>query len=428
MPNHSLLEEIKSKKIKFNGVSSDSRSIKKGNIFFAIPGNEIDGSRFINQAIKKGAAAIVVPSYSKKRYPKNTTVIKVKDIRKSLSLLAFEINKNNIETKIAITGTNGKTSVAYFLSYLLRISGKSVATIGTLGNSVLKRNKYNLTSPEPIDLSKQLKKIGQKKIKYLVMEASSHGLHQSRFYGMNFDVCALTNISHDHLDYHKTINNYIKSKMILFKDYIHKDSKLIINSKTKYIKKIRSILKKNKSVRPLYFQANLIGFDPRKLAKSSLNCPSVLGRMEYVGRTKTGGKVYVDFAHTPDALKNSIVESKKLETSNVHVLFGCGGNRDRKKRPLMGKIASKYADKATVTDDNPRYENPARIREEVIGNLKNISEIGNRKLAIKKAISELKRGDLLLIAGKGHEKFQSIMGKNFPFDDVKIAEKYLQKK
>ena len=158
MPNHSLLEEIKSKKIKFNGVSSDSRSIKKGNIFFAIPGNEIDGSRFINQAIKKGAAAIVVPSYSKKRYPKNTTVIKAKDIRKSLSLLAFEINKNNIETKIAITGTNGKTSVAYFLSYLLRISGKSVATIGTLGNSVLKRNKYNLTSPEPIDLSKQLKK------------------------------------------------------------------------------------------------------------------------------------------------------------------------------------------------------------------------------------------------------------------------------
>ena len=171
MPNHSLLEEIKSKKIKFNGVSSDSRSIKKGNIFFAIPGNEIDGSRFINQAIKKGAAAIVVPSYSKERYPKNTTVIKAKDIRKSLSLLAFEINKNNIETKIAITGTNGKTSVAYFLSYLLRISGKSVATIGTLGNSVLKRNKYNLTSPEPIDLSKQLKKIGQKKIKNLVMEA-----------------------------------------------------------------------------------------------------------------------------------------------------------------------------------------------------------------------------------------------------------------
>ena len=150
--------------------------------------------------------------------------------------------------------------------------------------------------------------------------------------------------------------------------------------------------------------------------------------MEYVGRTKTGGKVYVDFAHTPDALKNSIVESKKLKTSNVHVLFGCGGNRDRKKRPQMGKIASKYADKATVTDDNPRYENPARIREEVIGNLKNISEIGNRKLAIKKAISELKKGDLLLIAGKGHEKFQSIMGKNIPFDDVKIAKKYLQKK
>ena len=150
--------------------------------------------------------------------------------------------------------------------------------------------------------------------------------------------------------------------------------------------------------------------------------------MEYVGRTKTGGKVYVDFAHTPDALKNALIEGGNLCKSELYVVFGCGGNRDRKKRPLMGKIASKYADKATVTDDNPRYENPARIRKEVIGNLKNISEIGNRKLAIKEAISELKRGDLLLIAGKGHEKFQSIMGKNFPFDDVKIAKKYLQKK
>ena len=244
MPNHSLLEEIKSKKIKFNGISSDSRSLKKGNIFFAIPGNDTDGSKFINQAIKKGAAAIVVPSISKRKYHKNTKVLKVNNIRKSLSLLAFEINKNNIETKIAITGTNGKTSVAYFLSYLLRVSGKNVATIGTLGNSALKRNKYNLTSPEPIYLSKQLKKLDQKKIKYLIMEASSHGLHQSRFYGMKFDVCALTNISHDHLDYHKNINNYIKSKMILFKEYIHNDSKLIINSNTKYIKKIRSILKK----------------------------------------------------------------------------------------------------------------------------------------------------------------------------------------
>ena len=206
MPNNSLLEELKSKKIKFNGISSDSRSIKKGNIFFAIPGNKIDGSEYINQAIKKGAAAVVVPSISKKRYTKNIKFLIAKDIRKSLSLLAFEINKNNIQTKIAVTGTNGKTSVAYFLGYLLRNSGKRVATIGTLGNSALKDNKYNLTSPEPIDLSMQLKKLDRKKIKYLVMEASSHGLHQKRFYGINFDICALTNISHDHLDYHKTMN------------------------------------------------------------------------------------------------------------------------------------------------------------------------------------------------------------------------------
>ncbi len=472
----SFIDKIKSKNIKYNNVSSDTRTLKKGNIFFAIPGSKHNGSKFIKKAIKKDAAAIVVPNNYNGSFSNKIKFFKVKDIRKELSLSAFSINKNKIKTKIAITGTNGKTSVAFFLNYLLKNSGKKVAMIGTLGNSLSQKKNYNnLTSPEPINLSKQLKRLSSQNIEYLIMEASSHGLDQKRFFGLKFDICALTNISHDHLDYHKTMHNYIKSKMLLFSDYAHEQSKFIINYETKNIKKIKSFFTKKNIIKPIYFQSNknykilkinnkndkqfvdiliegrpisltfknfpdfqiknfvfavsilsLLGFNAEKLAKKSINCPSVTGRMEYIGRTKTGGLVYIDFAHTPDALKNSIIETYKFKSSSIYVIFGCGGNRDQKKRPLMGKIAAKYADKVVVTDDNPRFENPASIRKEIIGNLKNITEVGNRKLAIKRTIQSLKKGDLLLIAGKGHEKFQSIKGKNIPFDDAKIASQLLK--
>ena len=228
MTNSRLLKKINSDKIKYKGICSDSRIIKKGDIFFAIPGSNADGLKYVNDAVAKGASAIVIPIKKKIKISSNIPIYKVKDIRKEISLAAFVVNSETIEKKIAVTGTNGKTSVTYFLNYILSNLGEKTATIGTLGNSQIKKlNTENLTSPEPVELSKQLRKLSKNKIKYLVMEASSHGLHQKRFYGLKFDACVLTNISQDHLDYHKTMSHYIMSKLKLFSDYVKKDSMIL---------------------------------------------------------------------------------------------------------------------------------------------------------------------------------------------------------
>ena len=210
MINSRLLKKINLDKVKYKDICSYSRIIKKGDIFFAIPGSNADGLKYVNDAVAKGASAIVIPIRKKIKISSNIPIYKVKDIRKEISLAAFVVHSETIEKKIAVTGTNGKTSVTYFLNYILSNLGEKTATIGTLGNSQIKKlNTENLTSPEPIDLSKQLRKLSKDKIKYLVMEASSHGLHQKRFYGLKFDACVLTNISQDHLDYHKSMSHYI---------------------------------------------------------------------------------------------------------------------------------------------------------------------------------------------------------------------------
>lgn len=477
MTNSRLLKKINSDKVKYKDICSDSRKIKKGDIFFAIPGSNADGLKYVNDAVAKGASAIVTPIRKKIKISSNIPIYKVKDIRKEISLAAFVVHSETIEKKIAVTGTNGKTSVTYFLNYILSNLGEKTATIGTLGNSLIKKfNTENLTSPEPVDLSKQLRKLSNNKIKYLVMEASSHGLHQKRFYGLKFDACVLTNISQDHLDYHKTMSHYIMSKLKLFSDYVKKDSKIIINSETKYIDRVKSYLKKESNISPIYFQKNnkfkivkikknkynvkivdvkfgkelkkfkfanfplfqihnfllatltlySMGHNLTKIQKLSLKCPSVPGRMEFVGNTRNSASVYIDFAHTPDALQNALIEGGNLCKSELHVVFGCGGNRDYSKRPIMGKIASKYADNVVITDDNPRFENAKKIRKEIIDDCKNFLEISDRRKAIKHAINQLRKGDLLIIAGKGHEKNQIINGKAYPFDDVKISKGFLK--
>ncbi len=477
MTKSRLLKKINSEKVKYKNICSDSRILDKGDIFFAIPGNKTDGLKYVHDAVAKGASAIVVPIDKKIKTSPNIPTYKVRDIRKELSLTAFALNSEKIEKKIAVTGTNGKTSVTYFLNYILLNLGEKTATIGTLGNSLTKKpSNENLTSPEPIKLSKQLVKLSKNKTKYLVMEASSHGLHQKRFYGLKFDACILTNISQDHLDYHKTMSHYIGSKLKLFTDYVKKDTKIIVNAETKYIDKVKSYLKKKSNISPIYFQKNnkfkivkikktknhttivdvkfgkdlkefkfanfplfqinnfllaaltlhSMGHNLNKIQKLSLKCPSVPGRMEFVGKTRNSASVFIDFAHTPDALQNVLIEGGSLCKSELHVVFGCGGNRDYSKRPIMGKIASRYANNVVITDDNPRFENAKKIRKEIIGNCKNFYEISDRRKAIKHTIKQLRKGDLLIIAGKGHEKNQIINGKVYPFDDVKISKGFLK--
>ena len=470
------LNYIKAKKIKFREFSFDTRSLKKRDIFFAIDGSSDNGNNFILEAQKKGASLIVVSSKTLIPELLKIPFIRVDNVRKELSLTAHLFYKSNIKTKIAVTGTNGKTSITFFLKYLLTKLNKKTISIGTLGFSNSRRN-VNLTSPDPISLFKELKLASSQNHKILVMETSSHGLDQERFFGLKFDLSILTNISHDHLDYHRTMKHYIKSKAKLFTEYTNHNGKTLINADSKHLKAFKSEIKVNKKLKPIYFNLNnnfkvdsihrsengtdiitaiiggekiifqfrswpffqiqnfllasvglyLIGYSIKKIAKLSLNCPYVPGRMEMVGSTISLAKIYVDFAHTPDALKSSLKEARKICKGRLIVLFGCGGDRDKKKRPIMGQIANEYADLAYVTDDNPRTESPKKIREEIINNSKYLIDFGSRENAIKRAIFSLQSYDLLLIAGKGHEDYQIIKNKKYKFSDKEIVKKYLRK-
>ena len=476
MSTQDILLKAKNDGIKVSGISFDTRTLKKNNIFFAIPGSNDDGLRYVDLAINRGASAIVVSYTSKKFLKKRIPVYRVRNIRSCLSNISFKFYKNDIKNKIAVTGTNGKTSVSFFINYLLSSFKKKSATIGTLGSSTSIKLTGNLTTPDPISMAKEMQILHSKKIDYVIIEASSHGLHQKRFSPLKFNLCLLTNISHDHLDYHKNIDNYITSKLDLFKLHLKKNGKSLVDSDTNHFKKIKDSLQKNKinckilsngSKRygikkinikedltdveifinsklykfnfkdlPIFQIKNfllavtglsLIGFNEKKMTKFSLNCPHVPGRMELAGKKNNGARIYIDFAHTPDALKNVLSEAKLICKGQLIVLFGCGGNRDKKKRPLMGRIAEKYSDIALVTDDNPRDEDADKIRKEIVKNSNKLINLKNRKNAIKKSISLLKSKDMLIIAGKGHEKYQIIKGKRFPFDDVKIAKSFLRK-
>ena len=471
-----LLKKIHSDGIKFNGVSSDTRTLVKGNLFFAIKGSNSDGLNYIDHAYRKDASAVVISNRKKiSNISERLPIYIVKDVRKEFAIAAFSINKNNITHKIGVTGTNGKTSVTFYINYILdKINIKS-ATIGTLGNSVFKKNKGNLTTPSSLDLARQLSAIYRKKIDHVSIEASSHGLDQKRFSGLQFNVGILTNISRDHLDYHKTMDNYISSKAKLFNDYLSQNAKIIINSETKYLTQFLKKIKNLKSKELILFQKNndfkllkinlrkndvnvsviisgkkfnlvfsslplfqiknfliaasavsCMGYNLANLSTISKKCPNVSGRMEYVGLSKKGGKVYVDFAHTPDALLNVLKEIKQTNPSKIILIFGCGGDRDKGKRSKMGVIAKKYADIVIVTDDNPRYEDATKIRKEIIQNSNFFVEISNRKKAIKHGISKLEKKSVLLIAGKGHEKTQIIKGKIYNFDDVVVAKKLMK--
>ena len=466
-----LLSRIQANNIEIAGITCDSRMVKKNYLFFAIEGSKDDGNKFIENVIQKKPSAIIT---SKKiKFKINIPIIFVKNVRKEYSLIIYKLYQDDIKTKIAVTGTNGKTSVVYYIQYLLNALGDKCGIIGTLGNNS-KQIKTNLTTPDPLQINQILLKLTNERYKTVAMEASSHALDQGRLFGLKFDILALTNISHDHLDYHKNINSYINAKLKLFKENTKKNTINFISRDFKYYSEISKKLKTKKikfltfstkksdfqicekyrslnkiNMQLIYnskkylfkftnmtkFQINnflfavsivsKLGYKFKDMQLLSLNAPSVPGRMELAGIKMNNAKIFIDFAHTPDALTNVLNEAKAMCKGKLYVVFGCGGDRDKKKRPLMGKIASKYADKIIITDDNPRNEDPNIIRNEIIGMLKNVYEIANRRYAIKYAVNELESNDILVIAGKGHEKYQIIKNKFLPFDDVKISRKYL---
>ena len=460
------------KKFFFSGISFDSVQIKKNNIFFAIKGNKIDGNDYISSAIFNGAK-IVVTEKKINGLKNGILFIHSKSIRKLLSEISFKINNKIPNNIIAVTGTNGKSSIADFYYQILDLNNRKVASIGTLG---VKSKKYKKdlsnTTIDPIQLSKILNNLKKQNIENVIMEASSHGLSQNRLDGLLFNTGIFTNLSQDHLDYHKNTKNYLKAKLYLFDKLIKKGGNIITDEKIPEFKKIKniatnknlnlfSLLDKKNSFQFLSHQyegeyqlleikyknsihkikLNLIGkvqFKNVLMAviasiKSSINIEDILntmpkiksveGRFERVGRIKNNSKVILDYAHTPDALKTCLQNiNEQFPGKKITLVFGCGGNRDQNKRAKMGKIADLFSDKIYLTDDNPRLEQPSKIRKDVKKGIKKqkILEFSNRAEAIKEAIKQLKTGEILLVAGKGHEKVQEIGKKKLFFSDKKI--------
>ncbi len=460
------------KKIFFSGISFNSKDIKKDNIFFAIKGNNFDGNKFISIAIKKGSKIII----SEKRITnpqKDILFIHTKNIRKLLAEIAFKIYKNKPNNLIAVTGTNGKSSVSDFYFQLLKLNKIKVASIGTLGvkSKNIRRNLQN-TTIDPIRMGQILSKLKSQKINNVIMEASSHGLIQHRLDGLKFSSGIFTNLSQDHLDYHKNFKEYFKAKLYLFENLIEKKGSVITDETLPEFKRIKKIaisrklklqvLNNSKNqfqilshsyrgekqiLKIRYYNLtreinlNLIGKIQLKNilmaiigAKNSnislikiLNVLSQLkpidGRLEKIGKIKNRSKVILDYAHTPDALRICLSNLKEqFPNKKIILLFGCGGNRDQNKRFKMGKIACDYSNEIYLTDDNPRFENPRKIRDDIKKGIQDtsIKEIPDRKKAISEAIKNLNTGDILLVAGKGHEKTQDFGKKKIYFSDKKI--------
>ena len=456
----------------FSGISFNTNDIKKNYIFFAIEGNSVDGNEFIPIAIKKGCK-IVVTEKKSKQLQNGVLFIQTKNIRKLLAEIAFKIYNKKPKNLIAITGTNGKSSVADFYYQILELNNKKVASIGTLG---VKSKNINLnltnTTIDPIKLATILNNLKSQKIENVIMEASSHGLKQNRLDGLKFNSGIFTNLSQDHLDYHKNFKDYLEAKLYLFKILIKKRGNVITDQLIPEFKQIKKITSKKKlklyvlndkknnfeiishsfqgesqSFKIRYnnlikhINLNLIGKIQLKnvlmsiiaAKNSNINLNKILniipklkpveGRFEKIGKIKNQSKVILDYAHTPDALKICLLNlSEQFPNKKISVLFGCGGNRDQNKRSKMGKIASNYSDKIFLTDDNPRHEKPEKIRSDIKKGIKKTKfiEIPNRSIAISRAIKDLNTEDILLVAGRGHEKIQDFGNKKIYFSDRKM--------
>ena len=463
----------------FSGVSFNSSKVKKDNIFFAIQGEKFDGNDYINKAIKNGAK-VIISENKKLKKKENIIFFHSSNIRKLLANISYKILGKKPKQMVAVTGTNGKTSIADFYYQILNFNLKKVASIGTLGIKYMGKKKSLInTTLDPIQLSSILKGIRKKKIEYVIMEASSHGLKQNRLDGLLFDVGIFTNLSHDHLDYHKNMKNYFKSKLYLFEKLIKKRGNIITDANIPQSKKIIDISKKKRLNLNLIFKkkgielishkflkekqileikyhnkkylielnligkiqiknilmailaANKSGLKFEKIINVIHKLKSVEGRLEKIGKIKNNSKVILDYAHTPEALKLALLNLKEqFPMSKISLVFGCGGNRDFKKRSIMGKIAEKYSDQIYLTDDNPRYENPAKIRKDIKKgiNKSKVLEISNRKKAIHEAIMSLNTGNLLLVAGKGHEKIQDYGKRKLFFSDQEIILKSIKLK
>jgi UDP-N-acetylmuramoyl-L-alanyl-D-glutamate--2,6-diaminopimelate ligase len=454
------------------GLALDSRRIKPGYLFGALPGFKVDGRNFVDQAVERGAVAVLaVTGTILKTYDRPLALVTNDNPRRAIALMAARFYGPQPGVIAAVTGTNGKTSVATFTRQIWEQLGYEAASLGTLGVEPARPNApAALTTPDPIELQRCLAELARDGFDHLAMEASSHGLDQSRLDGVAVTAAAFTNLSRDHLDYHGSMESYFAAKCRLFDTLVAPEGTAVLNADIPQFVQLAGIcearglrvlsygsagrdlkllertpvpagqrLKLEISGRAFdvifpmagAFQVwNLLaalglvisgGVAPDKAVAVIPTLTGVPGRVEYVGDSPRGGAVYVDFAHTPDALETVLTALRPHCDARLWVIVGCGGDRDVGKRPIMGEISRRLADVAIITDDNPRSEDPAAIRAAMMAAAPNAREIGDRREAIFTAVHELAQGDLLVIAGKGHESGQKVGDTVLPFDDRDVA-------
>jgi UDP-N-acetylmuramoyl-L-alanyl-D-glutamate--2,6-diaminopimelate ligase len=461
-----ILEVAGSTHAAIPNVCFDSRKVTKDALFVAVKGTLSDGHDYIDQAIEKGAAAILAEELPLTK-PDGITYIRVKDSSKALGLIAsnFYDNPSDKIKLVAVTGTNGKTSIVSLLHQFYQSLGIKSGVLSTIVNKIgFNEIPSTHTTPDALSINKLLSEMVNEDCKFCFMEASSHAIHQNRISGLHFNGAVFTNISHDHLDYHKTFDDYILAKKALF-DQLPVDAFALVNKDDRHglnmlhhsdAKKYTYALKSSADFKAkiiehqfdgmllniegkevwtkligefnaynllaIYATAILLAEDDLQALTSLSVLNSAEGRFE-VCRSDDGCIGIVDYAHTPDALLNVIrtINDIKNEQQLITV-FGCGGDRDKTKRSKMGQIASELSDRIIITSDNPRTEKPEAIMKDIAQgieakNLKKVLTISDRKEAIKTACSLASEGDVILIAGKGHEKYQEVDGEKFPFDD-----------
>jgi UDP-N-acetylmuramoyl-L-alanyl-D-glutamate--2,6-diaminopimelate ligase len=452
--------------IEVTGITAASAAVTPGAIFAGLPGSKVDGATYIPHAVARGARVVIAGRGKAASVPAGTTLIEVDNPRRALALIAAKFAGAQPACAVAVTGTSGKTSVADFARQIFTQLGRQAASLGTIGVVKPSGAVYgSLTTPDPVTLHATLASLATEGVTHLAFEASSHGLDQHRLDGVKLMAAAFTNLGRDHMDYHPTVEAYLAAKMRLFTELLEPGQTAVINADGAFAADVVEIAKARgltvmtvgnagesltlKSVERDGFQQRLsIGYGratynvplplvgayqienalvaaglaiaagehPGESILALANLKGVPGRLEIVGEAK-GGLAVVDYAHKPEALLAALAACRPFVSGKLICVFGCGGDRDKGKRPIMGDIAIKNADVVIVTDDNPRTEKPAVIRSEILANAPGAREIGDRAKAIAAAVAMMGEGDVVLVAGKGHETGQIIGDRVVPFSD-----------
>ncbi len=459
------------KKILIEGLTADSREVCRGYLVAALKGANVDGARFAPKAVEAGASVILCAQDAaasiRAVVPEKTSVVGVANPRQLFSQMAARFYGGQPDTIVAVTGTAGKTSVAHFVRQIFTAAGHPSASLGSLGIVKPDGDTYGgLTTPDPVALHKNLSSLEAEGIKHAALEASSHGLDQYRLDGVRLTAAAFTNLGRDHMDYHPTIEDYLQAKLRLFRELLPVGGTVVVDPGERYADRVIEIAEERelplltvgetgkdlrltglrlsggtqlltvetfrgeyKIALPLIgrFQVSnaliaaglaiAAGVDTGTVLRALENLKGAPGRLELAGRTGSGGLVFVDYAHKPDALDNALAALKPFAGGKLAVVIGAGGDRDPGKRALMGEAAARHADLVIVTDDNPRSEDPAEIRKAVLSGAPGASEIGDRFEAIAEGVRYLSSGDILCVAGKGHETGQIFGDTVIPFSD-----------